>query len=163
VTKSSLALLLVLLLGLAPLAAAATAPAGPGAETPAAEAKTADGEWPQWLRSLVKREGSMTTADVVMFCIGMLGQVAFSSRFLVQWIASERRRESYVPVAFWYLSIIGSTMLLAYAISIWALPVILGQCFGTIVYGRNLALIARQRRALEAESPTPGEEPVDPS
>ena len=78
--------------------------------------------------------------------IGFLGQFFFTSRFLVQWIISERRRESVIPVAFWWLSLFGGATLLTYAI--WRKdPVfILGQATGLLVYGRNLALIGRRRR-----------------
>jgi lipid-A-disaccharide synthase-like uncharacterized protein len=78
--------------------------------------------------------------------IGFLGQALFAARFLVQWIASERRRESVVPVAFWYLSLGGAAILLAYAV--WRRdPVfILGQAFGFVVYSRNLVLIGRRAK-----------------
>jgi len=77
--------------------------------------------------------------------VGFAAQVAFTGRFLVQWIASERKGKSVVPVAFWYLSIVGSLGLLVYAI-VRADPVfILGQAFGSIVYLRNLMLIYRER------------------
>jgi lipid-A-disaccharide synthase-like uncharacterized protein len=80
--------------------------------------------------------------------IGFGGQLLFTSRFLVQWIASERRRQSIVPTAFWWLSLGGASLLLAYAI--WRRdPVfILGQAFGFIVYTRNLILIARHHPAV---------------
>ena len=79
--------------------------------------------------------------------IGLAGNAVFFSRFLVQWIASERRGRSYVPVAFWWLSIAGSLVLLAYAIhrrdpvfTIAFLP-------NCIVYVRNLMLIRKERSA----------------
>lgn len=84
-------------------------------------------------------------SSLLMLIIGFVGQALFTSRFIVQWIASEKRRQSYIPIVFWYLSIVGSLMLLAYAISILAWPIILGQCFGVIVYGRNLVLITRAK------------------
>jgi len=85
----------------------------------------------------------------VWLAIGFLGQALFAARFLVQWIASERRRESVVPVAFWYLSLGGAAILLAYAI--WRRdPVfVLGQAFGFVVYTRNLALIGRRAKAAD--------------
>lgn len=85
-------------------------------------------------------------SETVWIGIGLLGQVFFTSRFLVQWMVSERRKESVIPMAFWWLSILGGVTLLAYAI--WRMdPVfILGQSFGVIVYGRNLILIFRKRR-----------------
>ncbi|MGD8394975.1 MAG: lipid-A-disaccharide synthase N-terminal domain-containing protein [Candidatus Eiseniibacteriota bacterium] len=77
--------------------------------------------------------------------IGFLAQLVFTGRFVVQWIASERRRESTVPVAFWYLSLAGGMMLLAYAV--WRRdPVfMLGQSVGLVVYVRNLMLLGRRR------------------
>jgi lipid-A-disaccharide synthase-like uncharacterized protein len=78
--------------------------------------------------------------------VGLGGQLMFTARFLVQWIASERVGRSVVPLAFWYLSISGGLILLAYAI--WRRdPVfILGQSMGLIVYLRNLVLIHAERR-----------------
>jgi lipid-A-disaccharide synthase-like uncharacterized protein len=86
-----------------------------------------------------------TDRSLFWLAIGFVGQALFTSRFVVQWVASERRKQSYIPVIFWYLSIGGSLMLFAYAVSIRAWPIIFGQAFGIIVYGRNLALIARHR------------------
>ena len=74
---------------------------------------------------------------------GFLGQALFTGRFLVQWWSSERAARSVTPNAFWYLSISGSLMLLAYAIAVLDPVIILGQAFGVIVYGRNLLLIRR--------------------
>jgi lipid-A-disaccharide synthase-like uncharacterized protein len=76
--------------------------------------------------------------------IGLAGQACFFSRFLVQWIASERQGRSVVPRAFWYLSISGGLVLLSY--SIWRRdPVfILGQSIGLFVYLRNLVLLRRE-------------------
>jgi lipid-A-disaccharide synthase-like uncharacterized protein len=79
--------------------------------------------------------------------LGLTAQLAFSARFIVQWIASERAGRSYVPVAFWYLSILGGSMLLSYAIYRQDVVFILGQSMGLIVYVRNLALIRRVRKA----------------
>ncbi|HEX7124153.1 MAG TPA: lipid-A-disaccharide synthase N-terminal domain-containing protein [Thermodesulfobacteriota bacterium] len=86
----------------------------------------------------------------VWLLIGLLGQALFSARFLVQWVQSERRGESVVPLAFWYLSLAGGMALLAYAI--WRRdPVfILGQAAGLVVYLRNLILIHRPRRRAPA-------------
>ena len=79
--------------------------------------------------------------------LGMLGQIFFFSRFLVQWLASEKKGQSVVPVSFWYLSIVGGGLLLFYAI--WRKdPVItLGQLVGLFVYFRNLMLIRRRKPA----------------
>ena len=82
-----------------------------------------------------------------MGLLGLLGQVLFFSRFLVQWIASEKTGRSTIPLAFWYFSIGGGFLLLIYAI--WRRdPVItIGQAVGLFVYVRNLALIRRYASA----------------
>ena len=73
--------------------------------------------------------------------IGFIGQALFSSRFLVQWLASERARRSVVPTAFWYLSLGGSAVLLTYAIHRADPVFIVGQASGLGIYLRNLYLI----------------------
>ena len=83
--------------------------------------------------------------------LGLVAQLAFTARFLVQWLASERAGKSYVPVAFWYLSIIGGSMLLAYAIYRQDVVFILGQAMGLVVYARNLVLIHREARRTAQE------------
>lgn len=91
----------------------------------------------------------------VWLVVGFLGQALFGSRFLVQWIVSERRGESVVPLAFWYLSLGGAALLLAYAIWRQDPVFILGQSFGFLVYTRNLILIGRRARAGTSGPPTP--------
>jgi len=77
---------------------------------------------------------------------GLVAQLAFTARFVVQWIVSEREGKSVIPLAFWYLSLFGSSGLLLYAI-VRADPIfILGQSLGSIIYLRNLTLIYRERR-----------------
>jgi lipid-A-disaccharide synthase-like uncharacterized protein len=75
--------------------------------------------------------------------VGLLGQSLFSARFLVQWIASERRRQSVVPVQFWYFSLAGGLTLLAYAVYRLDPVFIIGQLTGLFVYLRNLYFIRR--------------------
>ena len=82
--------------------------------------------------------------------IGLLGQLLFTSRFLLQWIASERRRESVVPVAFWWFSLAGGVTLLSYALWRHDPVFILGQAMGLVVYARNLALIHAKNREAAA-------------
>jgi lipid-A-disaccharide synthase-like uncharacterized protein len=89
----------------------------------------------------------MTTEQIFWWCFGLIGQGLFASRFLVQWIASERRRESVIPDAFWYFSVGGSCILLIYAIHRRDPVFIMGQ-WGLLVYLRNLYLIRRKRRHL---------------
>ena len=59
---------------------------------------------------------SWTDIPNLWLAIGFGGQLAFSARFLVQWIVSEARRESVIPIPFWYLSLVGGSLLLLYAI-----------------------------------------------
>jgi len=81
-----------------------------------------------------------------MAIVGVVGQLLFFSRFLVQWLVSEKRGESTVPLVFWYFSIGGGLMLLVYAI--WREdPIItVGQFIGLFVYVRNLMLIRKKAR-----------------
>jgi lipid-A-disaccharide synthase-like uncharacterized protein len=76
---------------------------------------------------------------------GFFGQALFSARFLIQWIASEIKKKSVMPTAFWYFSLGGAAVLLSYAIYRKDPVFILGQSFGLIVYTRNLVLIARHK------------------
>lgn len=85
------------------------------------------------------------TTEQVWLAIGLLGQALFSARFLVQWIATERRRKSVIPREFWYFSVGGGLTLLAYAIYRLDPVFILGQGAGLFVYARNLYFIHRRR------------------
>ena len=80
--------------------------------------------------------------------LGFSGQGLFASRFLVQWIASERKQRSHIPVVFWYLSILGGLVSLTYAIYLGDPPFILGQSMGVLVYTRNLVLLKRGRTVM---------------
>jgi lipid-A-disaccharide synthase-like uncharacterized protein len=90
---------------------------------------------------------SLFSSEHFWLAVGFLGQILFGMRFIVQWIVSEKRRESVIPIAFWYFSIGGGLLLFAY--SIWRLdPVfIMGQSLGVFIYARNLYLIHRQPAA----------------
>ena len=79
--------------------------------------------------------------------LGFVGQAFFSARFIVQWVVSEIRHESVVPLAFWIFSLLGGSILLTYAIYRRDPVFIVGQAAGLIVYARNLVLIRRKRRA----------------
>lgn len=84
---------------------------------------------------------SLTYNEVIFLLIGFIGQGLFASRFIFQWIYSEKKGESLIPVAFWYLSIFGGIGLLIYAISRKDPVIIVGQLFGIFIYLRNLILI----------------------
>ena len=85
--------------------------------------------------------------------LGFAAQALFASRFLVQWIASEREGRSVIPFAFWFLSLAGGALLLTYAI--WRKdPVfIVGQSCGVFVYTRNLTLLYRERSKAGGDAP----------
>ncbi|MEO0680698.1 MAG: lipid-A-disaccharide synthase N-terminal domain-containing protein [Pseudomonadota bacterium] len=99
--------------------------------------------------------GARSRAELIWILAGLGGQLVFMARFAVQWIASERARRSVMPVAFWWLSILGAAILLAYAIHRADPVFILGQSLGFIVYARNLWLIRAERR----RAPEPGARP----
>jgi lipid-A-disaccharide synthase-like uncharacterized protein len=87
------------------------------------------------------------TTDQVWLGIGLLGQAFFSARFLIHWIASERRKESVIPTPFWYFSIGGGLTLFAYALYRMDPVFILGQGAGVFIYARNLYFIRARQRA----------------
>ena len=79
----------------------------------------------------------------VWVILGFVAQMMFTMRFVVQWIASERAKRSVVPVAFWFFSLGGGSLLLVYAIVRQDPVFIFGQAFGLIIYIRNLMLIRK--------------------
>ena len=88
-------------------------------------------------------------ARAVWLALGFLGQALFALRFLLQWWRSERAGKSVVPIEFWYLSVGGGVLLLAYAVHRRDPVFILGQLTGIFVYLRNLQLIHQQRRVAQ--------------
>lgn len=88
---------------------------------------------------------SLSVYEIIFLTIGFIGQALFASRFLVQWIYSERMGKSTIPILFWYLSIFGGIGLLTYAIFRKDPVIILGQSFGIIIYLRNLVLIYKRK------------------
>lgn len=89
------------------------------------------------------------TPEKIWLGIGFSAQALFSARFLVQWIASEKAGRSVVPVAFWFLSLLGGALLLAYAVWRGDPVFILGQGAGLVIYCRNLYLIHHEKRAMQ--------------
>jgi len=78
--------------------------------------------------------------------LGLGAQALFGARFFVQWIVSEREKKSVVPIVFWYISLGGGALLLAYAIYRKDPVFIIGQSTGVLIYTRNLMLIRKQRK-----------------
>ncbi|KPK39301.1 MAG: lipid A biosynthesis protein [Omnitrophica WOR_2 bacterium SM23_29] len=79
---------------------------------------------------------------------GFIGQFMFFMRFLVQWLVSEKRGESVIPIAFWYFSILGSIIVLSYAIHKLDPVFIVGQSVASIVYIRNIMLVYKKKRSV---------------
>jgi lipid-A-disaccharide synthase-like uncharacterized protein len=90
------------------------------------------------VRELQKPQGTDPTLWLV---VGFVGQFVFGSRFVVQWIATERQRRSVVPVAFWYLSLAGTIILLIYSIHRVDWVFIAGFSLNMVIYLRNLYFI----------------------
>ena len=88
---------------------------------------------------------SLSSLEIFFLSIGFFGQSLFASRFIIQWIYSEKKGESSIPVIFWYLSIFGGLGLLTYALFRKDPVIILGQSFGIIIYLRNLILIYKKK------------------
>jgi lipid-A-disaccharide synthase-like uncharacterized protein len=86
------------------------------------------------------------SVDSLWLVIGFFGQAFFSARFVVQWIASEREKQSVIPIYFWYFSIGGGLTLLLYALHRRDPVFILGQGAGLFVYLRNLYFLRRKSR-----------------
>jgi lipid-A-disaccharide synthase-like uncharacterized protein len=95
--------------------------------------------------------------ELVWAAVGMGGQALFFGRFFVQWIASERKKRSVVPLAFWYFSMGGGSVLLVYAIYKQDIVFILGQGGGLAIYARNLWLIYAHRARTAAAGGSPEE------
>lgn len=93
----------------------------------------------------------MLTTETIWVVTGFLGQGLFFGRWIVQWLASERSASSKVPISFWYLSLVGGLITLAYAIYRKDPVFIAGQSIGSIVYVRNLMLIYRENGATPAK------------
>ena len=100
------------------------------------QAQTPRPAWFDWLNV-------DTPTGLAWVGLGLAGQVLFTGRMLVQWLASERRRRSVVPPVFWWLSLLGAAMLLAYFLWRRDAVGVLGQAAGGAIYARNLWLIHR--------------------
>lgn len=94
---------------------------------------------------------------MVWIAIGFLGQALFSARFIIQWLYSEKAGRSVMPLAFWYFSLAGGTVLTIYAIYRRDPVFIFGQALGLLVYARNLMLIHRNKTRNAAQGEDQGE------
>ena len=86
------------------------------------------------------------------YLVGFVGQFVFMMRFVVQWIASERKKKSVVPVAFWYLSLVGSLITIVYAVYRRDPVFTAAFCLNILIYIRNLYFIHGKPKAPEASA-----------
>ena len=103
----------------------------------------ADSPLPHWVQQWLDVHKPW---ELWWLALGLLAQGMFFARWVVQWLASERRGESHVPEFFWWCSLLGATLLLVYFIGRREPVGTIGQLAGWIVYGRNLFLIKRKQR-----------------
>jgi lipid-A-disaccharide synthase-like uncharacterized protein len=94
---------------------------------------------------------SISMTELVWLTVGFVAQLMFSMRFIVQWIASERAKKSVMPEVFWYFSLVGGALLLAYAVYRLDPVFILGQGMGLLIYARNIHLIWKQKEITLAD------------
>lgn len=94
--------------------------------------------------------GVDSRTEAIWIIIGFGGQFLFMMRFLVQWVMSERAKQSIIPIAFWYFSLGGGMVLLSYAIYRQDPVFIMGQSLGLFIYLRNLLLIRSHRKSTRA-------------
>lgn len=85
------------------------------------------------------------STNTIWLIVGFTAQGLFGMRFLIQWLYSEWHKRSVIPVAFWYLSIVGGVTLLAYAVYRQDPVFVLGQLTGIFIYSRNLYFISREQ------------------
>ncbi|RSK49866.1 lipid-A-disaccharide synthase N-terminal domain-containing protein [Hymenobacter rigui] len=87
-----------------------------------------------------------------LLALGAVGQTIFLLRFVYQWLYSERKGESTLPLSFWVISFVGSVLILIYAFLRWDAVLIIGNVFGTVVYARNIVLLRRELRKAPVNS-----------
>lgn len=89
--------------------------------------------------------------EKIMIVIGFAGQGLFAMRFIIQWLSSEKQAKSVIPIAFWYFSIGGGSVLFLYAIWRQDLVFMSGQGLGLFIYLRNLYFVRRSRASIGGE------------
>ncbi len=98
--------------------------------------------------------------SVLWVAVGFAGQGLFFGRMMVQWVQSEKKRQSHVPESFWWLSLCGGAMLFAYFAWRQDIVGVLGQTSGVVIYARNLRLIRKERRRAAALAGAGGSPPA---
>ena len=88
---------------------------------------------------------TLTPAELLWLCVGLIGQALFSARWLLQWFVTEKTRRSTVPATFWYLSLLGGLLVFAYGLHRLDPVILIGQ-LGIVMYARNLVFIRKERQ-----------------
>lgn len=88
---------------------------------------------------------NLTFSEFLWVSFGTFGQLVFFSRWIIQWLSSEKYKTSFIPVSFWWCSLLGGIITLLYAHHIGSFPFMLAQAIGIIVYTRNLLLIYKRQ------------------
>lgn len=109
-----------------------------------------------YLAKLALWWNTMSALDMIWLGIGMFGQLMFTARWFIQWIASEKAKKSIVPETFWYFSFFGGLLVLAYGFYKIDPVIILGQ-FGVFIYARNLWFLWQHKRH-GTELPVPSDD-----
>lgn len=104
------------------------------------------------LAEALRNAAEQIRVDPYWEATAFVGEAIFGGRFVLQWIVSEYRKKSQVPIAFWYMSIVGSVILAAYSIHIEKPVFILAFLLQIAIYTRNLALIKKERKHLQQTS-----------
>ena len=102
--------------------------------------------WESFVSS-IQNAAMQFKVDPYWECVALAGEVVFGGRFILQWIVSEYKKKSHIPIAFWYMSIIGTLILLAYSIHIEKPVFILAFTLQIGIYARNLMLINKNKTA----------------
>lgn len=81
-----------------------------------------------------------------LLILGIISQIVFTLRFIYQWLYSEKARESILPFGFWLLSLIGSSLILIYAVFRKDPVLFVGHLLGAAIYARNLVLLNKAEK-----------------
>jgi lipid-A-disaccharide synthase-like uncharacterized protein len=92
---------------------------------------------------------ALTPIELMWLTVGLVGQLLFSARWLIQWFVTEKSRRSTMPETFWYLSLLGGLLVFAYGLHRLDPVIILGQ-FGVLIYARNLFFIRKEKQDASA-------------
>ncbi len=99
-----------------------------------------------WFKSLISPEIA-TPTEIAWEIVGLVGHFFFFSRFVIQWIATEREKRTVIPEAFWYLSLVGTVIVLIYSLHVGRPVFMLAYSLNIVIYVRNLCIHRKAARA----------------